>query len=95
MASELSKDELKRLARLGAQARLQQIEEERRSILRAFPGLAAAIARQKPAETTAGTPAAEAPKKKRRKRRKMTAAEKKAASERMKKVWAARRQRQG
>ncbi len=92
MASELNRDELRRLARLGAQARLAQIDEERRSILRAFPGLAATIARQAPAWNAPGEPKAGTPKKKARKRRKMTAAEKKAASERMKKFWAARKQ---
>ncbi len=92
MAKELSQVELKRLARLGAQARLAQIEAERRAILRAFPGLSFA-----PARGGQGGPAdghAEArPKKKARKRRKMTAAEKKAVSERMKKLWAARKQK--
>jgi hypothetical protein len=94
MANELSMEELKRLARLGAQARLGQIEDERRSILRAFPGLTATAARQKPAQAGAGQPAvAETTKKKgRRRRRKMTAAEKKVVSERMKKFWAARKQ---
>ena len=37
MATQLSNEELKRLARLGAAARLAQIEDERRAILRAFP----------------------------------------------------------
>jgi hypothetical protein len=93
MAAELSNDELKRLARLGAVTRLDQIEEERRAILRAFPALAASSARQKPAAPSpGGRPAAEAPKTTARKRRKMTAEEKKAASERMKQYWAARKQ---
>jgi len=88
MASQLSNEELKRLARLGAAARLQQIEDERKTILRAFPGLGAtkvtlvADGRAVEADTTG------APKKKARKRRKMTAAEKKAASDRMIKYWA-------
>jgi hypothetical protein len=88
MAKELSQVELKRLARLGAEARLEQLEAERRAILRAFPGLSLAAARQGQAGPAAGA----APKKKARKRRKMTAAEKKAVSDRMKKFWAARRQ---
>jgi hypothetical protein len=95
MGKELSREELTRLARLGAQARLEQIDEERRNILRAFPGLAATIARQKPVAAGSGQPGAAAPKKKSRKRRKMTAAEKKAASERMKAFWAARKQAGG
>jgi hypothetical protein len=90
MATQLSNEELKRLARLGAAARLAQIDEERRAILRAFPGLSAATGRQG-GVTQAGDVPAAAPKKARR-RRKMTAAEKNAASERMKKYWAARKQ---
>ncbi len=92
MASELSKAELTRLARLGAQARLDQIEEERRSILRAFPGLAAATARQVQAGAAPVKGPGDGRKKKSRRRRKMTAAERKAVSERMKKLWAARKQ---
>jgi hypothetical protein len=87
MAKQLSDDELKRLAKLGAHARLEQLEVERRAILRAFPGLAAA----KPAAAEARA-TAQAPSKKTRKRRKMTVAERKASSERMKKIWAARKQ---
>jgi hypothetical protein len=87
MATELTQVELKRLARLGAQARLDQIEAERRAILRAFPGLSL----QAPA--AGGARAAQAaPKKKGRKRRKMTAEERKAVSDRMKKFWAGRKQ---
>jgi hypothetical protein len=89
MASELSKAELTRLARLGAQARLAELEAERRVILRAFPDLTVAAPRPGVASGTATTAP---PKKKARKRRKMTAAEKKAVSERMKKFWAARKQ---
>ena len=91
MAKELNQVELKRLARLGAQARLEQLEAERRAILRTFPGLSFAAAREGQAAPAAGK-AGPAPKKKARKRRKMTAAEKKAVSDRMKKFWAARKQ---
>jgi hypothetical protein len=91
MRNQLTQDELRRLARLGALARLEQIDAERRNILRAFPGLATTMARLRPGEATTGQPEADAPKKKSRKRRKMTAAEKKVASERMKQFWAARK----
>lgn len=88
MSAELTQIELKRLARLGAQARLDQIEAERRAILRAFPGLslaAPAAGRGKAAEA--------APKKKKsRKRRQMTAEQRKAVSDRMKKFWAGKKQ---
>jgi hypothetical protein len=97
MAKELEKDFVQRLARLGAQARLQQLDEERREILRAFPGLAAAVARQKPGEPAAAAPspaaAGKAAAAKKRGRRKMTAAEKKVASERMRKYWAERKKK--
>jgi hypothetical protein len=92
MATELGKSEIKRLAQLGALARLEQLEVERRAILRAFPGLSVPVGR--PAEAAKGeVETAKAPVKKRgRKRRKMSAAERKAISERMKKFWAARKQ---
>jgi hypothetical protein len=88
VANQLGPEELKRLARLGAQARLEQIEAERSAILRTFPGLGATRV------TIIAESGVEAPAEasKRRKRRKMTAAEKQVASERMKKYWAARRQ---
>ncbi len=73
----LTNQELKRLARTGAAARLVELEAERVAILKAFPDLGSS-----PAATKA--PA-------RRKRRKMTAAEKKAVGDRMKKYWAAKR----
>jgi hypothetical protein len=93
MANRLTNEELKRLARLGALARLKQLEEERRTILRAFPGLIAETGHQAPtAGRQSGEDAPGAPKKKARKRRKMTAAEKRAASERMLKYWAAKKQ---
>ncbi|HEY3384493.1 MAG TPA: hypothetical protein VGK32_22265 [Vicinamibacterales bacterium] len=91
MAKDLGQDELRRFARLGAQARLEQLEEERRAILRAFPGLAATVARQKKSAPAEASEPAASVKKPRRKRRKMSAAEKKAASERMKKYWVERR----
>ena len=83
MGRELSKAELDRLARLGAGARLEELDRERRAILQAFPGLA--FKRHE-------APAAEPRKKPRKKRRKATAAERKAASERMRKYWAAKKQ---
>ena len=92
MAKELGQAELKRLARLGAAARLEQLEAERRAILRAFPGLSLAAARGGETAGAKGQAAGAAPKKKARKRRKRTAAERKAASDRMKKYWAARKQ---
>jgi len=84
LATELSRDELRRLARLGALSRLAELRREEAAIRAAFPDLFRA-GRGKAAGTAA------APAKRARKRRKMSAAEKKAVSERMKKYWADRR----
>ena len=84
MATELSRDQLKRLARLGAQSRLTELRKEETAIRKAFPDLFRGGRGAKPA------PAA-APAKRTRKLRKMSAAEKRAVSERMKKYWAERR----
>jgi hypothetical protein len=91
VAKELSKDVLNRLARLGAQARLDELEAERRAILKAFPGLAGG--RKAPA-THAEPVAAAKPARKARKKRNVSAAARKAASERMKQYWAAKKQPQ-
>ena len=95
MPNELSREQLQRLARLGARARLAEIEAERRAILRAFPGLAGqATADEGPgAEAGAkGEPAV--PSRRRARRRKMSAAQRKAVSERMRKLWAERKKTQ-
>jgi hypothetical protein len=94
MAVELDKEQLQRLARLGARARLAELEAERLSILRAFPDLAPTTAirtRGKSEPVAAGGVPAPAPGRAVRHRRKRTAAERKAASERMKQVWSERR----
>ncbi len=91
MAKELSKDVLNRLARLGAQARLDELEAERRAILKAFPDLSggrkAGAVKEPPAPATKRA-------KKVRKTRNVSVAARKAASERMKQYWAARKQAQ-
>jgi hypothetical protein len=76
--------ELRRLARLGAQARLAELDQERAAILRLFPELGRGGA---PA-AAASQPAPAAPV---RQRRPLTPAERRAISERMKAYWAARR----
>ncbi|HSK07963.1 MAG TPA: hypothetical protein VK911_00175 [Vicinamibacterales bacterium] len=89
MPKELSKDVLNRLARLGAQARLDELEAERREILRAFPGLRAG----KPEREADGEAPRKAgrPVRKARAKRQVSPAARKAASERMKQYWANRR----
>jgi hypothetical protein len=93
MGIELTKEQLERLARLGAQARLDELEAERKAIVRAFPALARG-SRATTAQADAGAGANSAAPTRRRGRRKMTAAQKKAQSERMKKIWAERKKAQ-
>lgn len=101
MATELSKDDLRRFARLGAMKRLDDIRSEEAAIRHTFPelfaGAAAATApkagkagkagkARTPAKASKATTPAKA-----RKRSTMSAAMRKEVSERMKKYWAARR----
>ena len=80
--SKLSHDELLRLARLGAEARLVQIQREMKSLLKAFPALVAPAPRApRPAEVPAKA-------KRKRGRKAVSAAERKAISKRMKAYWA-------
>ncbi len=83
MAVSLNQRELHRLARVGAQARLEELAHERALILKAFPGLEAGLPLSFPAD--AGQRPARA------RRRRMSAAQRKAVSLRMRKYWAARR----
>lgn len=83
--SDLNRDQLQRLARLGAQARLEELRQEEAAIRAAFPDLFRGRARGRTA--AAGAPA----KTVRRRRRGMSAAARKAVSERMRKYWAERR----
>jgi hypothetical protein len=85
MAATLDRQEMYRLARMGAEARLRALEQERAQILRSFPGLKAGAAEPAASQSTA---AAAAPV---RRRRQMSAAERKSVSLRMKKYWAERR----
>jgi hypothetical protein len=93
--NELNAEVLRNLAKLGAQARLEQIEMERRAILATFPDLAGARRGPgRPAKRQAQK--AEAPAAKpRRRRRTMTAAQRREVSERMRKYWADRRKAKG
>ena len=100
MASELSREALRRLARLGAARRLEELRQEEAAIRAAFPDLddergsrqerrgpPSGAAKRKPrAANTRDISAAKA-----RRRYKMSAAQKRAVSERMKKYWAAKR----
>ena len=84
MAS-LNQDQLRRLARLGAVARLEQLREEEAAIRAEFPELfGGRRGNGKPAVQSART-------RKRRRRPAMTAAQRKEVSDRMRKYWAERR----
>src|SRR5262245_28584541 len=92
MANGLSRSDLNRLARIGAQARLEELRQEQAELLRAFPDLSPArsVARRASSMATNGSAAPNATAKSRRKAN-WSAAERKAVSLRMKKYWAARR----
>jgi hypothetical protein len=81
----MDQQELKRLARLGAAARLAELNRERAALLRNFPGLRAASDDSSPAEEGTGRGG------RRRRRGGMSAAARRAVSVRMRKYWAARR----
>jgi hypothetical protein len=94
--ADLSREELQRLARLGARARLEELRVEEAAIRQAFPDLFGGRAgrgrgrgrrRAEPADASAGAAGRSGG----RRRRRMSAAARKAVSERMKKYWAARR----
>ena len=81
--ADLTRDELQRLARLGAKSRLEELQREEAAIRRAFPDLfGRGRGRQAAAPAAAGSG---------RRRRGMSAAARKAVSIRMRKYWAERR----
>jgi hypothetical protein len=88
MAKSLSQQDVRGLALIGAQARLDALRAEMQSLLGAFPELA-----RKRGPGTARSVRAEGAAKPRRRgrRRAMSAEERRAVSERMKRYWAARR----
>ena len=90
--AELNREQLQRLARLGAQARLEEIRREEAAIRAAFPDLFGKR-RGRPARQAHPAAAEGAPAKagRPRKRRGMGPAARKAHSERMKRIWAERR----
>ena len=106
MATELTREDLRRLARLGASRRLEELKQEEAAIRAAFPdlnreGVTQRRRGRKPgrsaAATAAGGDAASsgAQSARKRRRRKMSPAEKRAVSERMRKYWADRRKGKG
>jgi hypothetical protein len=85
----MDRQELRRLAQIGAAARLAELERERATLLRLFPGLRATSGRR---SGTSNTVASDGTGRGRRRRRRgMSPAARKAVSIRMKRYWAARR----
>jgi hypothetical protein len=89
MPTALNRNQLLELARLGAKARLAELEEERRAIEALISSAFENKSRGRRFSTTAGRTAtaneSTGP------RRRMSAAQRKAVSNRMKKYWASRR----
>lgn len=85
--ANLNREELRRLARLGALARLAQLREEEVAIRAEFPELFGR-GRNENAVSAVSVPAAG---KGRRRRRSMSVAARKKVSERMRKFWAERK----
>jgi len=89
--ANLSQEQLRRLARLGAIARLEQLRQEEAAIRGEFPELFGR-GRREGGAVAASAPAAGT---RRRRRRKMSAEARKAVSERMRKYWAGRKAKAG
>ena len=85
--ANLSQEQLRRLARLGAMGRLEQLHQEEAAIRAEFPELFRR-GRKNADGNGAGSGQASGA---RRRRRRMPAAARKAVSERMRKYWAERR----
>lgn len=81
--ANLNQDQLRRLARLGAVARLEQLREEEAAIRGEFPELFGG--------RRGNGRVAKEPRPRKRRRPAMTAAQRKEVSERMRKYWAERR----
>jgi hypothetical protein len=92
---ELTREQLHELARLGAQARLAQLDMETSAIRAAYPDLIGPARRRGRRASVKAAPSAaptvQEPRAKPKKRYTMSAAQKKAVSERMRKYWAERR----
>ena len=92
MAKKLTEAEMHRLARIGAAAKLAQLEREIAALKRAFPGLKPRETRVPAAPADGAAPlGAGRPPRRRSPRPPMSGAERNAVSDRMKRYWDARR----
>ena len=89
--ANLNSEQLRRLARLGAMSRLEQIRAEEAAIRAEFPELFGRGTRREEAAADGAAPRG----RRRRRRTNMSAAARKAVSERMRKYWAERRKAKG
>jgi hypothetical protein len=87
LVATLNTEQLRRLARLGAIARLEQLKQEEAAIRAEFPELFGRGRRAVVADVAKPG--------RRRRRRTMSSAARKAVSERMRKYWAERRRAKG
>jgi cob(I)alamin adenosyltransferase len=89
--------DLKKLARIGASARLAELEREIAALKRAFPGLKVLSVDVVEGPASVAAEAEQVARKvaRRGRRKPMTAAERKAVSERMRKYWAERKKDRG
>jgi hypothetical protein len=85
--ANLSQEQLRRLAQLGAKARLEQLRDEEAAIRAEFPELFGRGRRQQVGNGRAAAVV--------RRRKPMSAAARKVVSERMRKYWAERRRAKG
>jgi hypothetical protein len=90
--ANLNTEQLRRLARLGAIARLEQLQQEEGAIRAEFPEL---FGRGRRRAGRGNSPAAATSAAGPRRRRRMSAAARKAVSQRMRKYWADRRKAKG
>ncbi len=90
--ANLNTEQLRRLARLGAIARLEQLQQEEGAIRAEFPEL---FGRGRRGAGRGRSAAPAASRGATRRRRRMSAAARKAVSQRMRKYWAERRKAKG
>jgi hypothetical protein len=84
--AKMASGELRRLAVVGARARLQELQGEMAALVRAFPEIGSGRAPSAVKSPRRNKPGRKTP---------MTAAERKEVSERMKRYWASRRAAKG
>jgi len=96
--ANLNEEQLRRLARLGAVARLEQLRSEEAAIRAEFPELfggGRGRGRKGARRGSGGAAPAKAATRRRRRKVAMTPEQRKAVSERMKRYWAERRKAKG